>query len=297
MRRLRVVWRVDGLRLVGILRLPDAHRRLPAVVLTGPFTGTKDQVVGIYAEHLARQGLVTLAFDHRGFGESDGRRGHEDSAGKQSDLRAAVSLLAGRAEVDADRIAVVGVCLGAGYALRAAAFDPRLAAVATVAGAYNSPVRFAEQLGLAGYRDALRAFVSAEQDEFTTGVEHTLSAISVDGTPAAMAGAEPYSYYGTERSRSPHWENRVTYDSLYSLLTLDTMSSARLLDDTPLLMVHGTRDGFCTPQDAATIFDLAPEPKQLRWVETTCHVDLYDREPCVTQAVEHITVFLRQTFT
>ena len=38
-----------------------------------------------------------------------------------------------------DRIGVVGVCLGGGYAVRAAADDPRVKAVVGIAGAYNSP--------------------------------------------------------------------------------------------------------------------------------------------------------------
>ena len=105
----------------------------------------KDQVVGNYAERLAEAGFVTLAFDHRNFGDSEGEpRQHEDSAGKLADLRDAVGYLASRPEVDPDRIGVVGVCLGGGYAVRAAAFDPRVRAIAGVGGAYNSPHRLRE---------------------------------------------------------------------------------------------------------------------------------------------------------
>ena len=102
----------------------------------------KDQVVGNYAARLADEGFVTLAFDHRNFGDSEGEpRQHEDAAGKLADLRDAVGYLASRPEVDPDRVAVVGVCLGGGYAVRAGAFDPRVRAIAGVGGAYNSPHR------------------------------------------------------------------------------------------------------------------------------------------------------------
>jgi fermentation-respiration switch protein FrsA (DUF1100 family) len=43
--------------------------RRPGLVFTGPFTGTRDQVTGNYAALLAEAGFVTLAFDHRSFGE------------------------------------------------------------------------------------------------------------------------------------------------------------------------------------------------------------------------------------
>jgi hypothetical protein len=50
------------------------------------------------------------AGDHRGFGESGGRRHHEDPAGTLADLRAAVGFLAAHPWVAADRIGLLGVC-------------------------------------------------------------------------------------------------------------------------------------------------------------------------------------------
>jgi fermentation-respiration switch protein FrsA (DUF1100 family) len=47
-------------------------------VLTGPFSGVKEQVVAEYAERLTAAGITTLTFDHRGFGASEGRRGCTD---------------------------------------------------------------------------------------------------------------------------------------------------------------------------------------------------------------------------
>jgi hypothetical protein len=64
----RVTFAADGLTLVGNLALAEAGAS--AVVLTGPFTAVKEQVVGTYAARLHERGVSTLAFDHRGFGES-----------------------------------------------------------------------------------------------------------------------------------------------------------------------------------------------------------------------------------
>ena len=131
----RVAFGSEGVELAGDFRFAESGRRQPGIVLTGPFTGVKEQVAGTYASLLAGAGFATLAFDHRGFGESGGRPGHEDSQGKLADLRAAVGFLAGQAEVDEARIGLVGICLGGGYAVRAAAADPRVKAVAVIAGA------------------------------------------------------------------------------------------------------------------------------------------------------------------
>jgi fermentation-respiration switch protein FrsA (DUF1100 family) len=282
----RISFPSDGVELVGVLRLPASDRPVPAVAITGPFTGVKDQVAGVYADRLARTGIATLAFDHRGFGESGGRRGHEDSQGKLADLRAAVGVLASRAEVNPDRVGLVGVCLGGGYAVRAAAADPRVRAVAGIAGAYNSPAWFAQQVGIDSYRSALGSFLE-RYDEY-------LPAVAPAGGAAAMGGDEPYAYYGTSRSASRHWDNQVTRGSLYTLMTFDALGAARLLGATPLLVVHGKVDNYCQPELAAELHAQATGAKEMVWLDCGQHIDLYDVEPYVSQAVEVSADFLRR---
>ena len=43
-----------------------------AIVTTPPATGVKEQVVGLYAEEWSKKGYVTLSYDPRGWGESEG---------------------------------------------------------------------------------------------------------------------------------------------------------------------------------------------------------------------------------
>jgi len=279
----RVTFTADGITLAGNLAV--AGPGAPAVVLTGPFTGVKEQVTGTYAERLHERGVTALAFDHRGFGESGGRRAHEDSQGKLADLRAAVSLLARHPEVDPGRIGAVGICLGGGYAVRAAAGDPRIRAVAGIAGAYNSPARFSAA-DPDGYRAALASFIERYDDE--------LPAVAPGGATAAMAGDEPYAYYGTQRSAAKRWENRVTYGSLHSLMTFDALGAARLLHATPLLVVHGRTDAYCSPELAEALHAEATGPKELRWLDAQQHIDLYDVEPYVKEAADATAAFLHR---
>jgi fermentation-respiration switch protein FrsA (DUF1100 family) len=285
----RITFHSEGVELVGELRLAGADDRQPAVVLTGPFTGVKEQVVGTYAELLTRSGLATLAFDHRGFGESGGRRQHEDSQGKLADLRAAVGVLAGRAELDPARIGLVGVCLGGGYAVRAAATDPRIRAVAGIAGGYNSPAQMFQAMGAAAYRSALGDALD-RYDEY-------LPAVAPNGGQAAMGGDEPYAYYGTSRSFSPHWRNEVTTGSLHSLMTFDALGAAELLAATPLLIVHGNTDAYCSPELARALYERKPGVKEILWLDAGQHVDLYDQEPYVTQAAQAAARFLHRELT
>jgi uncharacterized protein len=298
----RVTFTSQSLRLAGDLRVPDhsPHQGpdgLPALAFTGPLSGVKDQVVGNYADGLAAEGFVTLAFDHRNFGDSEGKpRQHEDSAGKLADLRDAVGYLASRPEVDADRVGVVGVCLGGGYAVRAGAFDPRVRAIAGVGGAYNSPHRLRERMGPDGFRRLLAGAVENLERERTGGEIAYVPAVSADG-PALMPGQEPFDYYATERSRSAVWENRMTVDSGWQLLTLDALSAAELLDQTPFLIVHGTIDAYCTPEGAQAVFERATGPKEIVWLESANHVDIYDVPELVEPAIKRVAEFMARELT
>lgn len=290
----RVEFEADGLTLVGDFRVPASGGPAPGLVFTGPFTGVRDQVTGLYAERLAAAGYVTLAFDHRNFGESGGEpRRHESPHGKVADLRAAVSYLRARPEVDAERIGSVGICLGGGYALKFAAFDPRVKAFAGIAGAYNTPYAMRSGMGPESYRQTLAFFAAlAEQDDQGGEVAY-LPAVAPEGE-AAMPGEEPFDYYGTGRGASPHWENSVTRASVRELLTVDNMIGADFLSPTPGLIVHGVKDAFCSPDGAREAYERMGQPKRLIWLDASLHIDLYDGGLYVTQAVDATAAFFAE---
>jgi len=293
----QVRWPVDGLRLTGDLRVPaptDRHiqQTLPGLVFTGPFTGVRDQVTGLYAERLAAAGYVTLAFDHRNFGDSEGQpRRHEDPQGKLADLRSAVSFLRTHPSVDRERIGAIGICLGGGYALKFAAFDPRVKAFAGIAGAYNTPYAMRSGMGPDGYRQTLAQFTAAAENHDQGSELQYIPAVAAEGE-AAMGGPEPFDYYGTARGASATWENSVTRASVRELVTVDNMIGADFLSPTPGLIVHGTQDAYCSPDGAREAWERMGEPKEITWLDTSLHIDLYDAEPYVTQAVDAVTGFL-----
>lgn len=63
-----------GITLVGDLYIPKdrGDRKLAAIAVSGPFGAVKEQSSGLYAQTLAEQGFVTLAFDPSYTGESGG---------------------------------------------------------------------------------------------------------------------------------------------------------------------------------------------------------------------------------
>jgi len=147
----------------------------------------------------------------------------------------------------------------------------------------------AQAIGTEGYRAALAAALE-RYDEY-------LPAVAPGGAEAAMSGDEPYAYYGTPRSRSPHWRNEVTRGSLHSLMTFDALGAASLLAATPLLIVHGRTDAYCSPDLARAVYETKPGDKEILWLDARRHIDLYDEKPYVSQAAEAAADFLRRKLT
>lgn len=292
-----VTFKSNELTLAGHLRQPDGTDNLQrALVFTGPFTGVKEQVAGRYAKRLTDRGFVTLTFDHRNFGASEGhRRQHEDPAGKLEDLSAATSYLANHPAVDSDRIGCVGICMGGGYALKHSAFDRRIKALALVAAAFNDPRVMRHNIGADGYRSMMAQFAAVAGREQATGETDYIKAVSnIDGQDAAMPGAEPFEYYGTERSKATGWKNQMTRLSVRELLTTDLAIGADFISPTPTLIVHGRTDNFCSPEGAQDAFDRIDGPKELLWLDTTNHIDLYDQDAYVKPAIDRIDEWMTE---
>jgi uncharacterized protein len=77
-------------------------------------------------------------------------------------------------------------------------------------------------------------------------------------------------------------------------MTFDALGGAELLGATPLLIVHGERDAYCSPALAQAVYDRAPGDKEIRWLDAGLHTDLYDNGPYVGQAVAAVAAFLQR---
>ena len=103
--------------------------RRPCVVLAHGFGATRIARLDAYAERFAQAGLHALAFDYRGFGDSQGEpRQLLDIHGQLDDWRSAVEFARTIDGVDPERIVLWGSSFSGGHVAVLAAEDARVAA-------------------------------------------------------------------------------------------------------------------------------------------------------------------------
>jgi hypothetical protein len=289
----RVAFASGGDRIVADLYLPaGAPRPAPALVVTGAWMTVKEQMAARYAREMAERGLVALAFDFRGWGESGGaRRQFEDPQAKIADIRAAAAYLATRPEADRVRIGGLGICASSGYMAHAAATTPEIRSVALVAPwLHDREVVEQTYGGAAGVARLTAAGDSAEAAFRATGRQGFVPAASRTDRRAIMFGA-PY-YTDPGRGMIPAWRNEADPAFWRGWLTFDAIQAAPRIRQ-PFLMVHS--DSAAIPQGARRFYARVTAPKRELWLPRVGQLDFYDRDAPVKASADAVADHFRAT--
>jgi dipeptidyl aminopeptidase/acylaminoacyl peptidase len=147
---------------------------------------------------LTDAGYTVLTFDSRSFGESEGTpRFHYDPNEIIEDCSNAVSYMLTRGDIDPDNIALMGGCMGEGYAVSTAARDKRVKAAISVAGGYNIGGTFQQFLGVTNFANYYRKINDLITKQYQTGevqyIPTIAQALSEEVQVAAMPNPEAYS--------------------------------------------------------------------------------------------------------
>ena len=289
-----------SIELAADLHLPDdidASTPLRAVVLSTPGSSVKEQIGANYASRLAARGIAALVFDPAHQGQSGGEpRDLEDPYRRGEDISYAIDALSTIPGIDPERIGVLGICAGGGYAVHTARTDHRIRAVGTVvASNIGSAFRSFQPEGPAAALDALAGARTEETHAGELSRVNWLPDTLADAVAAGLTDidtTQAITFYRTERGRNEHSTNRRLSRSDSLLLGYDAFHLVDQLMTQPLQVILAGRIGNTgSYENGMQLWKLAPNPVDLMVIEGAGHYEMYDEPEYVDAAVDRLAAF------
>ncbi|MCM3804285.1 alpha/beta hydrolase [Streptomyces sp. DR7-3] len=282
------------------LYLPDGiddAAPLRAVVLSTPGSSVKEQIGANYASRLAARGIAALVFDPAHQGQSGGEpRDLEDPYRRGEDISYAIDALSTIPGIAPERIGVLGICAGGGYAVHTARTDHRIKAVGTVVpGNMGTSFRSFQPDGAVA---ALDTMADARTEETRSGELTRVNWLPDTLEEATAAGltdidtTQAVTYYRTERGRNEHSTNRRLSRGDSLLLGYDAYHLVDQLMTQPLQVILAGRIGNTGSYESGMqLWKLAPNPVDLMVIDGAGHYEMYDEPEYVDAAVDRLANF------
>lgn len=299
----KVSFKKFDLNIAGLLFLPDnfdQSKKYPAIVVTHPGGGVKEQCSSLYAWHMAKSGYVALAFDASHQGESEGLpRYLEDPTSRVEDIRSAVDYLVTLDFVDENKIAAMGICAGGGYTMSAIQSEARIKAAAGIStwDVGDSARNGFPGVNIPNFMQKLLAEVARARTQEARGGEAQYwnyvpkSEADIDENTSDIQ-REAYEYYRTDRCSYPTSVNKYLVSSNDKLAAWDAFAHIDTVSPRPLLFIVGSRaDTLYFTKDG---YSRAKEPKEIFTIEGASHVDLYDKPEFVGQVAAKLAEFFNK---
>jgi pimeloyl-ACP methyl ester carboxylesterase len=254
-----------GLRLAGTLRVPDklpsGERRAAFLVLHGFGSNRSSSNVLAPSKVLGELGYVTLAFDMRGCGESEGEHGRVICLEQVEDTRNALTLLTRQACVDPQRIGVIGSSFGGAVAVYAAGVDDRFAAVISNGGWGDGERKFRGQhKSPQEWARFTKMLEDGREQHARTGKSLMVPRYDIVPIP-------------------PHLRSNLASNSIeaFPAETAQSMFDFRADDvvgriaPRPLLLLHAANDSVTPTEQSIELFKRAGQPAELHLISDADH--------------------------
>jgi len=260
-----VVFQSAGLRLHGVLGLPEglppSQRRAAFLVLHGFGSNSEGNNVLQPARVLSEFGYVTLRFDMRGCGKSEGEFGRVICLEQVEDLGNALDFLAGHPGVDPDRIGVIGSSFGGAVAVYAGGTNRRIAAVISNGGWGHGERKFRGQHPSPDAWAKFTAMLEAGRvHRARTGKSLMVPRYDIVPIPSHVRENLERQKVGMLAPNSVEMFPAETAQSMFDFRAEEVVGK---IAPRPLLLIHAANDSVTPTEQSIEMFKRAGQPAEL----------------------------------
>lgn len=259
-----VTFMSDGLKLSGLITVPKEHepgQKRPAVIVLHGFGSNKNSGnVKIPCEMLSQMGYVTLGFDMRGCGDSEGEKGRIICLDQVADTRNALTFMQSRPEVDPDRIGLLGSSFGAAVAVYTAGVDKRVAMAISSGGWGDGERKFRGQHPGDAWKKFTDMLAEGKRVRETTGKSLMVPRYDIVPIPPELRGHVV--------PGSIQMFPAETAQSMFDFRADDVVGQ---IAPRPLLLLHSSVDSVTPTEQSLEMFKRAGQPTDLHLFAETDH--------------------------
>lgn len=250
----------EGKLLQGMLYFPDRMepgKKYAALLPCSGYNGFNAFYPKLFARSFTEQGFICLGFDYRGFGGSEGEAGRVILDEQADDARNAITFLGHQQEVDPHKIGILGWGMGASHAIRVAAADRRVKAVAGINGFYNGERWLKAVHGYAGWcrilqavaEDRIQRVLKGKSNVVDSFHHYPLDPITDRHVQVELSGIEGFGR-----------ETNIQFTD--SMIGMNAEAVIKNISPRSLLIAHGARNMLHPVDESVAAFQAADEPKE-----------------------------------
>ncbi|MBX2886039.1 MAG: alpha/beta hydrolase [Granulosicoccus sp.] len=278
----------DGLKLSGVLHVPEDRapgQELPTFIVLHGFVGTKDKShVELVARMLDDMGYCVFRIDFRGCGESEGARGEVRCFDQVADTKNALTFIAQREEVDAEKIAVIGHSFGAAVAIFAGGIDERISCVVSICGWGHGERKFRGQHPTPdAWEKFTKILEQGRKHKAETGKSLWVSRFDVVPIPPELRA-----------NLSPQAQFEVPVETALSMYNFCAEDVVADIAPRPLLLFHTAGDVVTPMEQSLSLFEKAGVNAELMIPTGVSHFPLSEQDAPHTRTL--IGAWLKKFF-
>jgi len=263
----------EGTKLSADLYLPDnvsSKERRPGVVLCHGYTGVKSLYLPNMASYLNDSGFVAIAFDYKGWGDSEGPRNRLAPYSRVLDVQAAITFLALQPEVDPDKIGILGISYGGSTVTWVGAVDSRVSCVVSVVGVGHGIRWMTRARRPDEWFDLLDRSKSDRELRVKTGQSEF-----ADRSEILMADRRSQELAAEQRRDNPGAVNSIPWEFVDDTMGFNPEWIVDKISPRPIMFVTTDNDRTVLPEESEQLYALAREPKKLVILKDYSHYEVY----------------------
>jgi uncharacterized protein len=281
----------EGFKLQGDLYLPDgipAGDKRSGIVLCHGYTGVKDLYLPDNARVLNEAGYVVLAFDYKGWGQSEGPPSRLAPYSRVADVQAALTFLGLQPEVDEDRLGIYGTSYGGATVVWTGAVDQRVKCIVSTVGVgdgrrWMRSVRRPDE-----WHDLLQRSKADREKRVVEG-----KSAFVERSEILLADRQSAELAAAARRNNPAAINTLPMEYVDETLEFNAEWVVDKIAPRPILFITTDDDRLVPPEESQALYARAGEPKRLITLKGFGHYEVYV-EPAFSQVMSETLAWFRQ---